>query len=226
MDYKEAVNKQLEQDIIISEYVKKLPLKEIGNAKIDSFTVDSAEVERCKMDAMFKGTYGEYYDFKPGTYKRLLINNKTMMSNTPMEIRTNRGVMNNANGHVLIAGLGMGVILMPIYKNKNVKSITVVEYNKSVIDLVKPCLPGDIKIIHKDIHEFEPEIKYDVIYFDIWLEIDSDNWDEMKKLTKKFKYKLNRSNSNCWMSSWRKDKIQSLVREEKNSVRWPNSIFG
>ena len=50
-----------------------------------------------------------------------------VMSDSWMEQETNIGIVRQAKGHVLIAGLGMGMIVLAMQKNPEVKSITVVE---------------------------------------------------------------------------------------------------
>lgn len=209
---------------IISRLHELIPDGEQGNVRIDTFTVNDADVEKAKMRALFSGSYAEYRGFKAGTYKRLVIDGRIMMSNTEMEVSTNLGVIRNATGRVLIAGLGLGMILFPMQEKEDVTEIVVLEKNPNVIDLVAPHLGEKVKVVECDIFEYEPEGKFDVIYFDIWFDISADNWEEMKTLTKKFKYALNRKNPLCWMSSWRKEDVQRMYRieqkEEKERRSW------
>ena len=130
-----------------------------------------------------------------------------MMSNTPMEKRTNMQFVDNAHGKVLIGGLGIGMILLAIQDKENIEKITVIEKHQDVIDLVKPQLPLNekVEIINADIFEFTPSEKYNTIYFDIWDYINSDIYKEqMKPLISKFrKYLVKKSEDeeryiNCW----------------------------
>jgi 16S rRNA A1518/A1519 N6-dimethyltransferase RsmA/KsgA/DIM1 with predicted DNA glycosylase/AP lyase activity len=90
------------------------------------------------------------------------------MSNTPMEHRTNREVIRKANGHVFIAGLGIGMILLPIQEKENVSSIIVLEKFQAVIDIVAPQLPlnDKVTIIKGDVfdYQFPNGTKFDTIY--------------------------------------------------------------
>lgn len=77
-------------------------------------------------------------------------------------------------GRVLVAGLGLGLVLWGLSDNVDVDSVTVVETNKDVINLVGPLLPKmeDIKfrIINKDFYEFinETSEQFDRIIIDLW----------------------------------------------------------
>lgn len=144
-----------------------------------------------------------------GHYVRLKHKGNIVMSNTPMERRTNRYFTANAHGDVLIGGLGIGMILLDIQDKASVKSITVLEKNQEVIDLVAPQLPlnDKIKIICADVFTWKPakDVKFDCIYMDIWDSINRDVYEyEMKPLKRKYGHYLkskeispNRFNS-CW----------------------------
>jgi len=211
------------QDKLIDSLIKVLPNGKKGNVQVDEFTVDEAEVKRVRMQAIMGGYgYGyEFAGFEAGTYKRLLINGKTMMSTTDMERQSNRDIMYKANGHVFIAGLGLGMILLPIQEKKDVKSVTVVENNINVIQLVGKKLPLNkkVKIIHCDVFNYTPDKVFDTVYFDIWNKISSENWEQMKELTKKFKNKVNRANERCVITSWRKEDVQRMASEERRADR-------
>lgn len=205
------------QDKIIDSLVNVLPDGKSGNVVVDNFTVGDEEVKHTRMMAIMGGYGYEYYDFKPGTYKRLIVDRETMMSTTQMERNTNREIMSKANGDVFIAGLGLGMILMPIQDRKDVKSITVVENNPHVIELVAKKLPLNTKVdvIEADVFNYTPTKKFDTVYFDIWVGICSDNYDEMKELTRKFKNKVNRSNPNHILTAWRKSDVKRMAHQEK-----------
>ncbi len=151
----------------------------------------------------------EFYGQKPGTYIQLVdLHGAILMSDTEMERRTNRAFLMHAHGDILTAGLGLGMILLAAQEKPEVKSITAVELYQEVIDLVAPQLPlnGKTTIICGDIFEWLPEAKearFDTIYFDIWEAFSADNYEDMKKLNRRFGRRLNRNNPNCWMSSWR-----------------------
>lgn len=142
----------------------------------------------------------------PGDYVRLLINGRTIMSNTPMEYLTNLEFIQNCYGDILVAGLGMGMVLMEIVDKPDVRSVTVIEKNQDVIDLVQPQLPlsGKVRIINADIYNFSTPKMFDYIYFDIWWSIAPESYIfEMPILTKRFERNLKVSKRKfkrilCW----------------------------
>lgn len=205
-------------DELMKSITTMIPDGESGDITIDTVTLSKQQVDGCKIRDMYQGN-NEFEDLKPGDYKRMLVKGscslETVMSNTPMEMKTNYDVIRKSNGNVLIAGLGLGMILLPILDREWVKHVTVVEKNPNVIKLIKPLIhPEKCTIFNQDIHQFKSSMRYDVIYFDIWNNICGVNWIEMKALNKKFKYKLNRNNPNCWMGSWRQKDCQRLFRSE------------
>ena len=161
-------------------------------------------------------------------YIRLKMNGKgIMMSDTPMERNTNHDFIRKANGDVIIFGLGLGLVILPLLKKENVKSVLVVELYQDLIDLVYPILKshdaenklsviqGDCFEIHKSIPK---EQKFDSVYGDIWIEICTDNYEEMKVLTKNWKNRINRENSNAFIDHWMKGYLKKQIAEEKREL--------
>jgi spermidine synthase len=168
-----------------------IPEGQSGNVKIEHFEVTEEASKMSRMRSVFSSDRSEYV--KEGKYARLIIDGSVVMSDTDMEKRSNTRVINNAHGNVLIAGLGLGMIILPLLENPEVKSITVIEKNPDVIKLVYPYLKSDkLTVINADIFEWKPDknSRYDCIYFDIWTNISLDNIDEIKKLHYKFKSKV------------------------------------
>ena len=150
-----------------------------------------------------------------------------MMSDTPMERNTNRHFIENANGDVIVFGLGLGMIIIPLLSDENIKSITVVELYQDLIDTVVPFLkPFDtqnkLKVVQGDCFDYTPEkgAKYDTIYFDIWRDICDDNYEEQKKLTRKFSKYVNRDNPKAFSDAWLKSHYQKERAKEKRSGGW------
>jgi len=186
-----------------------IPEQETENFKVVHHLATAEDVRRCKMF----DRRGEYSDFKEGTYVELKTKNSLfsniVMSDTPMELKTNLGVIHNSNGNVLIGGLGIGAILLLIQEKPEVKSIIIVEKYKEIIEMIKPNLPLNkkVKIIEEDIFEWLPEnkSKFDTIYFDIWNNVCSDNLENMKELKTRFRKFLNKENPEKWMGCWREE---------------------
>lgn len=194
--------------------------KTVGTATINKFEVD-------KKDAFGFNLY--MYDsglppLQEGKFVRLYVDGVLMMSDTNMEKLTNIDFITNAKGHVMIAGLGLGLIIHNIRDkiiSGVVKSITVYEKNKDVIDLVSPAF-SDLPITYvcEDILTYKPpkNEKYDTIYFDIWSEIDySKNLPEIKMLHNRWKY--HKTSKDSYMDSWLK-KFMQRRRDRDNRSLW------
>jgi len=162
-------------------------------------------------------------DFK---YKRLVLKGAgVMMSDTPMERNTNFEFLHKANGDVIVFGLGLGLIILPLLSDPNIKSIRVVELDQSLITLVSPILKqydkeNKLTIVQGDCFKYIPEkgSKFDTVYFDIWIAISDDNYEEQKKLERGFRKYLNKENPNNFMDSWmksyyKKERIKEKRRE-------------
>jgi spermidine synthase len=165
---------------------------------------------------------GEY--ITPGRYAQLFVGSTLMMSDTPMERRSNWRIMRECNGDVLIAGLGIGMVLTAVLKHPDVRTVTVVEKYQDVIDVVGPHYANErLTIICADILEWQPPKgrKWDTIYFDIWPNICTDNLNDMAKLHRRFASRLNRANPKSWMDSWQRDVLKYKRRQEnRNSFGW------
>ena len=198
---------------------------EKGEAKIAKFAWKAEDVNPLyKIRAMMEDPLGRMSD---GEYVKLIVDGQLVMSDTDMEKRTNWEFVKNANGRVLIAGLGVGLILHNIKEKFDLGEITeviVIEKSQDVIDLVNPLFPW-VKCICADIMEYQPEKgeKWDTIYFDIWPDRNTDNLDEIRTLHNRFKFKKNRENPNCWMNSWYKEELQEIkarARREESRYGW------
>lgn len=196
--------------------VELIPEGKKGVASIHHITISKAESDFTSIRAMMHGRDA----FVPeGRYTQLFVGSTLMMSDTPMEKTSNHGVLRNAYGDVLIAGLGVGLILVPILRKADVKSVTVVEKYQDVVDIVEPALranvpeaAGKLKVVTADIFTWSPPKadKWDTIYFDIWPDIVEDNLDEMAKLHRK--YAKRKVSKNSWMDSWKRDQLLSIRR--------------
>jgi hypothetical protein len=192
-----------------------IPESELGIAKVQHF-------ELTRADSIMTAIRGGAEYVPEGKYARLFVNHQLMMSDTRWERITNYHVVDNANGKVLIGGLGLGMILDPILKKESVANVTVLEKHQDVIDLITPQFPSPkLKVICADVFDWKPERGelFDVIYFDVWPEMCVDNLEQMTKLHRRYKYFVNRANPNHWMGSWCQDYLRSEKRRDSRS-RW------
>lgn len=164
----------------------------------------------------------------PGDYVRLHINGHLFMSDTNMERLSSEPFVYAANGRVLMAGLGIGLVLenlIPKIKSGQVSEIVVVEKNKDVIELVAPyfselALQGALNIINDDIFTWKPAKgeKFDAMFFDIWGSINTDNLAEINKLHRQFRPYLSKKDG-AWMDSWLRPILLKIRARERREER-------
>ena len=84
-----------------------------------------------------------------------------------------------------------------------VDSVTVIEKSQDVIALVWPTYAShpNMKLIHADAFDWKPPKgkRYTVIWNDIWDDICGDNYEEMKRLTRKYGKRCDWQD--CWCKS-------------------------
>lgn len=173
-------------------------------------TVGSAEVDILDFTKVPRSIQEIMDGIQADTYARLRIGGKTIMSDTPMEQRTNYRFVHNAHGDILIGGLGIGMVLMAIQDKPEVRSITVVENSKDVIAAVKPQLPlnDKVEVIEGDVFEYKPTRKFDCIYMDIWFCPDAKAYEEMKLLKRRYGHYLKSKSESpqrfnwCWAETY------------------------
>lgn len=193
-----------------------------GVAHIMRYNISKQEAEMFNMRQLFAGN-GWLTRISPCEYVKLGINGMLMMSDTPFERRTNEDFVENAKGHVMIAGLGIGLILealKPKIESGEVKDIVVYEKYQDVIDLVGPLYKDmPLTIRCEDILEYKPkkDERYDTIYFDIWPSVGDENLKEMAMLHQRWK---TRKEKGGWMNSWMCDYLRRERRNAQRSRYW------
>ncbi len=142
------------------------------------------------------------FTLRPGLYTYLMQGDEAIMSDTPTELFTNSDFISHANGDILIGGLGLGLMLKVLEQKKNIGSVTIIEKEQSVIDLVwlQLNLPSKFNVITHDIFTYTPQYCFDTIYTDIWTDLGTEQEAEMEILEEKFKPFLKLGG---WIGSWR-----------------------
>lgn len=98
----------------------------------------------------------------------------TWMSATPDECSAMKSLAKDASGRVLIGGMGLGILPWLCAAKPLVNSVTVVELQQGVIDLVGPVITHPkIAIVQDDVWGYLTSTaeKYDYIGLDIWPDI-------------------------------------------------------
>lgn len=194
--------------------------RECDGWQLEQFELGESEIA---LHRVLSHDPGEDRFTEPGVYMRLLApgpyGKETVMSDTPNERWTNLDLIKQARGQVLIAGLGLGMVLVPLLRKPEVKRIVVIEKNQEVIDLVADQIqawrrPKDARldIYGADIFLWgqveRNTLKYDVLYFDIWNDVSDTGYQDSKQLWKTYRKFLAPGG---WMGSWRRDDMKRLA---------------
>lgn len=110
---------------------------------------------------------------EPTRWHQLYEGTSLWMTDLPIEQFQARRVLPRLHGHVLVGGLGLGMVLQLLRRRRSVREITVIEYSKDVIRLVAPhhdFADTRVTFVQADIaaylHDCEPV--FDTAFFDTW----------------------------------------------------------
>lgn len=187
------------KDIKFNDYIVE------GNLKLESKKQKPFKIELLTEPQMGEYLFKKYlYTFFLEEYSYLCLseNNKTWMSIRPSEINSQENNIKALKGNVLIFGLGLGYATYIAALKENVTSVTVIEKNKTIINIFnKHILPQfktntPIKIINDDAYEVFTDIdrmnSYDSCFIDINMGITDGTKQYMffKKNEEGIKYKI------------------------------------
>lgn len=100
-----------------------------------------------------------------------------VMQDTPEELNTHLEFMLKARGRVLITGLGLGCVARGCLANPKVESVTIIERDPHVMQLVSGAMPADrCTIIVADALEWAKQNteRFDCAWHDLWSDPDRD----------------------------------------------------
>ncbi len=179
-----------------------------GPWRIERFEISEAEAKFAGLRAIVSGGRGA---ISPGTYTKLTHAKRGLiMSDTPDEMRDHFSAVIEARGHVLINGLGIGMVLAAVLKRPEVTKVTVVEIDSDLIALAGPHYIKDqrVEIVCADAFEYQPPkgVRYGCVWHDIWDDLCADNLEEMTKLKRKFGRRTD------WQGCWGEHFIRAHER--------------
>jgi spermidine synthase len=161
---------------------------------------------------------------KNNTFYYLLVDNEQWMyldTSANIQLREFYSSYDLAENNVLLSGWGFGILPQWIASKESVKSVTVVEKNKEVIDLflLHNSINPKIKIVVSDIRKYHDNTFYDWAIFDHY---------ELERVPTKEDFDLLSNNlnfKNLWFWSIEKNILQEnsfqKVRQEF-SIKIPN----
>ena len=161
----------------IAERLPHYPDGVAGNLTLSYSNYERGEIARFYDPSVGRLMYGKYP--KRITFPNLVEKREdglqfTWMSAEQSEVSCMDAHAKAAYGDILIAGLGLGVLPWLAAKNRNVRTITVVEIRSEVVELVAPVIENKkTRIVCGDIWEHingSPGA-YDFIDLDIWPDV-------------------------------------------------------
>lgn len=193
-----------------------------GSVRIEDFVVDEFSLENVRNEFLHgRGT-------PAGTYKRLVIDGKTWMSDTLAERQDHHNAVvmadNAVGGTGLINGLGLGCVVAAWADV--LRHVDVVEFDPRVIELVQPWFTenfGDKVTIHfADAYDVKwPTGKsWDVIWHDIWISISAENIKQMGKLRHKYDVRCS------WQGFWAIEECKTMAKEERRLMKEFERVYG
>ncbi len=183
------------------EYKVSVPEGSSGAWAVERFEVTKEGADFHNMECMFSPGMGRR-TIRPGVYTKLTRNGSVIMSDTQAEVFDHLCAIRYATGHVLINGLGIGMVLQAVGRKPNVSRVTVVELSADVLKLVQPhyaeMFGPKVEFIQADALTFKPQkgVRYGAVWHDIWDGICSDNLPQMHALHRKYGRRAE------WQGSW------------------------
>lgn len=158
------------------------------------FPLDEIKIETNFREISSLGLFKKEYP-----YLALIDKNGIWMCITPNEINTMEPYVDKATGNVITFGLGLGYFAFMASNKKEVKKVTIIEREETIIDIFKknilPYFPHKekIEIIKSDALDYLNKVdmnQYDFIYYDLWHNPNDglNLYIKLKKLEKKKSY--------------------------------------
>jgi len=183
-----------------------VPPGEKGDWRISNFVIDEKKSDLSVL-SFLSNRRGL---LPPGVYTQLTCEGRGLvMSDTPDEMRDHIEFVIKAKGHVLINGLGLGMVLAAVLAKPSVERVTVIELEQDVIDLAGPHYACErLEIVCCSAFDYRPPkgVRYGAVWHDIWDHLHEDNLPEMTMLQRKYGRRCD------WQGSWGRDYIEIMMR--------------
>ena len=138
---------------ITDPYRVLVPEGQRGEWRVERFTITEQEAKFANIRAILHPEER----VAPGSYTRLMRGREVVMSDTPMERMGHEAMVRHASGHILILGLGLGMVLQACLEKRTHTLIPPVAlarmgYPATESDLVSPAVE------HATVVEKSPEV--------------------------------------------------------------------
>lgn len=126
-----------------------------------------------------------------------------VMSDSYHEYIEHQHLFDNACGNVLIGGLGLGFVNHYLINKPNITSVTIIEKEQEIIDMVWNFCPKDDRfvLIKDDVETYIPTATWDYAWFDTYIEGNQLTESEYQKLIFST-YGSKCKSLNFWSSIW------------------------
>ena len=154
---------------------------------------------------------------------------KVWMSPAVSEIESMNDGIQKGYGRCMTMGLGIGVLPYLWLNKEEVESVTIVEFNKNVIDLfnkyIGPQFPQNkkIEIIHGnalDYYNQEFLNQFDYVYIDFW----ESNEDGLEHYTKLMEKRVDYKNIDFWIEDSMLSDVKYIITPYLNTLYQGKSI--
>lgn len=176
-----------------------VPEGQSGEWRVEKFSVTPEDLN-------FWRAYRDGRAVPPGEFTRLLRGQEVVMSDTPAEVLDHLPFAGRCSGDILVTGLGLGLMVNLLLKNRRVRGITVIEKSSDVIELcghqffhALKAGVRQVKVIQADAFTWNPPqgASWDFAWHDIWDSITADNLPEMARLRRRYARRI-RERQGCW----------------------------
>lgn len=208
-----------------------IPEGKSGQLEVIKFSVTKEQCDEFNFRLLLQHSHtpdiASALQLSPGDYTKLIERDiddpkrgSMWMSDTPAEIRSHLTFWHCAAGYVLINGLGLGLIARAVLLKGNVSLVVVNETNEDILKLVAPHLEKEfgnrIQINQEDAFEYKPNgLRFNAIWHDIWPTISPTNYEQMKKLHRRYGRWLDDPSCDCFNSSWQVGLVKKAYKEDK-----------
>jgi len=169
----------------LSSFFKPMEFKNFGTGR---FTIEAVETRQTdvitRRNAVLLDLPHLTIDFPAGTQFHKLMDYQTgrcLTSDLPLEIYQQYLSFSSLRGDVLVGGLGLGMAPELLLRQKGVRSVTVVERELGVIELIAPQIDSRINIVHDDLFSYLKTLKpgtFNSAFYDIWFVPGEQVWND------------------------------------------------
>lgn len=191
-----------------------IPVGQSGAFSIQKVTYTPEQAQDLRYHDWMNGTGKRA--IPAGTYTQLFENGTLWMSDTPAEQEDHLNFVAIASGHVLITGLGIGMVAAACLRKPDVSHVTVVEFQLDVITLVEPSLRKlaeslgkHLQVVCADAYAWVPSRKYDFAWHDIWPTISADDAEKHTEIMEHYAPWVVKGQE-CWVEA----QVSELVNEQ------------